>query len=286
MEKENLIIYKKPRESVSGSSLPVAVNDTPVVEFFSRQSLKTHPQIRPRQLTFSPERVGVTLQDSTLPNTSSNFQSNSTKGRKEHDYERKPIKSKHVQHIEKKEESKGVVTLNAIVDSLKIEDSPLSVKDTSKLVSLLMSASFSTKTIAEEILKIPQFKHVLETLLMSEITGNNKILTNRKNGKLSYLIEGDYNELKTFNWDDVVGELWQEFPLLAKALVAFVIPSSMDVQRRKVAVLKLVPKIGTIYGVLAQARQDRLSKVQKIVNILLYDNICDQKVSLSLSIVA
>ena len=119
-------------------------------------------------------------------------------------------------------------------------------------------------------------------MLLCELSGKNKILTNRKHCKLSYLVEGDYNDLKTFKWDDIV-ELWQEFPLLAKALVSFVIPSSMEVRHRKLAAPNLVPKIGTIYGILAQARQDRLSKVQKRGNILLHDNICDQKVSILLA---
>ena len=230
-----------------------------------------------------PEPVELRLKDITN-NTCSNLQVNCTQGCTEHDYGRKQLKLKNVQHrnvTEKKEESGGVATLNKILDSLKTQDSPLNLEDASKLVSLLLSASFSVKSIAIEILKIPLLKHVLE-MLLCELSGKNKILTNRKHGKLSYLVEGDYNDLKTFKWDDIV-ELWQEFPLLAKALVSFVIPSSMEVRHRKLAAPNLVPKIGTIYGILAQARQDRLSKVQKRGNILLHDNICDQKVSILLA---
>ena len=178
--------------------------------------------------------------------------------------------------VPQKENSVGFATVQQIIDSLTLQERYLTSEEVADLLNSLLNAS--VKVIAKEIMKIPHLKSAVETLLLSDLSRVNKLLTNRKKGRLSVLMKGTFDNLKSFNWDEVVKELWEEFPLLAKAVVSFIVPSSMENHRKSRAIPKLIPKIGTVYGILAQARQNRLSKVQKVVNILLHESICDQKV--------
>ena len=115
MEKENFIfvdnsVFKKPREAVFASSSPVTNNNIPNVELFPWKCIKTLPQILPKQVPLCPEPVELRLKDITN-NTISNLQVNCTQGCTEHDYGRKQLKLKNVQHrnVTKKKKKKRKV---------------------------------------------------------------------------------------------------------------------------------------------------------------------------------
>ena len=40
----------------------------------------------------------------------------------------------------------------------------------------------------------------------------------------------------------------------------------------------VIPRIGLIYGILMQTRNQSLSRIQRTVTLLMLDNICDKKV--------
>ena len=41
---------------------------------------------------------------------------------------------------------------------------------------------------------------------------------------------------------------------------------------------KVLPRIGLVYGILMQSRNMELSRIQRMISLLLFDNIADQKV--------
>jgi hypothetical protein len=43
-------------------------------------------------------------------------------------------------------------------------------------------------------------------------------------------------------------------------------------------ITSIIPRLGMIYGIVAQGRNHELSKVQRIMSVNLADNIADQKV--------
>ena len=238
--------------------------------FNSNKSKKLRP-ILPKPVNLFPELAT----SSTVENTEGHSID------VDHSYKKKTMRGKKKENSRKRstqtEKSVGFGIVEQIIESLCVPDRILSAEEASDLLSCLPNGKVSA--VAECVLKIPILRDAVETMLLSSLSAPNAILTNRKNGKLSELMKGSFEDLKTFNWDGIVEEIWREFPLLAKVLISFAIPSTMAKGPMFGAIQKLIPKIGTVYGILAQARHNRLSKIQKVVNILLYESICDQKVS-------
>ncbi|XP_076085547.1 uncharacterized protein LOC143056344 [Mytilus galloprovincialis] len=87
----------------------------------------------------------------------------------------------------------------------------------------------------------------------------------------------DFEDLKQFTWDSIVNEAVTEIPLLVDVLLTFLVPASLEQNTKVERVASLTPRIGFLYSVLAQGRNHELSKVQRVISINLFDNLCDQK---------
>ena len=111
-------------------------------------------------------------------------------------------------------------------------------------------------------------------------------LKSKKYSMPSYLLSENgsstYDTLVNFDWETCVNEFHLKFPLLCSALIGIMLPSDKHVADH---IESVVPKLGLIYGIIAQNRIHYLSKVQRIMTAVLTDNLADVKVNLSLMIV-
>ncbi len=124
------------------------------------------------------------------------------------------------------------------------------------------------------LLSMNNIRSAIVHQLMKEIMSVMSVSGNRKHGDVSYLMKKDFANLKSFNWHSVVDEAARKCPVLVDLAVALSL-SKADMERVD-AQNSLFPKLGLVYSILANARNRELSKTQRVVSMLLYDNICDQ----------
>ena len=86
----------------------------------------------------------------------------------------------------------------------------------------------------------------------------------------------DAQDLRTTSWTKIMQEMVTKFPFLLYMIFSVMLPPEHRSMYTKVQ--KVIPKICLIYGIMMQCRNAELSRVQRIISMLLMDNICDQKV--------
>jgi len=101
-------------------------------------------------------------------------------------------------------------------------------------------------------------------------------MLNKKHGFVSTLMNKKFDDLVSFSWSDFVLKESEQFPLLMKLLLCMMIP--FNVRNMESKITSIIPRLGMIYGIVAQGRNHELSKVQRIMSVNLADNIADQKV--------
>jgi hypothetical protein len=105
-------------------------------------------------------------------------------------------------------------------------------------------------------------------------------LTKRKHGYVSYLMDKDFSHMKSFNWDYLLQEILDKAPYFAKFAVAIMLHP--DEWHNAVKLEGLKYRLCMAYAILMQGRMRELSLVQRIVSMIFMDNICDEKVGISL----
>ena len=108
-----------------------------------------------------------------------------------------------------------------------------------------------------------------------EIDKNANLLTRRKFA-VSILMKKNYSDIINFDWYGVVEEFLKTFPeLFYLVLSAMITPYDAKLYSN---VENFIPKLGIIYGILMNSKFSELSLIQRLISLLLVDNICDQKV--------
>jgi len=135
-------------------------------------------------------------------------------------------------------------------------------KDPCKLVDVIL-----TSPVLQDLV-------TLTTMTSESVTRNS--MGNRKHGYVSKLMMKGYSELVDFDWMEVVDEAFAKFPQLMQLALGLCLKEqnldSLDTLRH------VVPKLGMVYAILMQEANQELSRVQRLLSLVLYDNICDQKV--------
>ena len=98
-------------------------------------------------------------------------------------------------------------------------------------------------------------------------------MANIKHGIVSILMEKELKNLENFEWHLLAQEFRGKFAHLFDLLVSIMMPKESSKEMEK-----LLPRIGMMYSILMQTRHPSLSLVQRLVSVLLMDNICDQNV--------
>lgn len=101
-------------------------------------------------------------------------------------------------------------------------------------------------------------------------------LSNRKHLFVSKLMQKSTDDLKNSQWCEIVTEFQKKFPEIFSLVISIMLrPEDL---RCFTKVQSVLPKVAMIYGIIAQARNVELSHVQRVMSMVLVDNICDQKV--------
>ncbi|XP_063399113.1 uncharacterized protein LOC134683724 [Mytilus trossulus] len=177
--------------------------------------------------------------------------------------------------LPKEEETLAVKSLKKIIVKQQQYDY-LSPVELAEIVSVLPLGSRSA--LIQTLLKYDSFKHLITDELMKILSNQHDILKNRKRGKLSVLNGKSFEDMINFNWSPIVEELCDEFPVLCRTILSFMLPDNLTEKTKSDRITSMVPRIGFIYSLLAQSRNQELSKVQHMINTILFDNLCDQKV--------
>lgn len=115
--------------------------------------------------------------------------------------------------------------------------------------------------------------------LVNKVTNENDVITsgmtNRKYDT-SVLMKKTQKELKCFSWTDVVEEFKENFPDLLYQLLSLMLKTESQCLYTKLE--KVLPRLGVIYGILMQGRNQELSLIQRLNSSLLFNSICDVKV--------
>lgn len=89
-------------------------------------------------------------------------------------------------------------------------------------------------------------------------------------------MEKIFEDMKEIDWYKIVEEIMSFFPEIFVFLSSIILdPHEMSSYRK---IERAVRRLGMVYGILMQGRNKELSLVQRIISMLLFDNICDQKV--------
>ena len=87
------------------------------------------------------------------------------------------------------------------------------------------------------------------------------------------------NRLKKFNLFNVIDEFKTQFPDLMAQILAIMMKQENNVLYTEME--KVIPRLATIYGIMMQTRNKELSLIQRVNSLLLFDNICDRKVTIT-----
>ena len=127
--------------------------------------------------------------------------------------------------------------------------------------------------IAATLMKIKPMQRALLQEIVKEIRVEEKRMGVRKRGDVSYLMRKDFQAMETFSWTEVVQEGCKRHPLLITLLAQSLLAKD-DMAKLE----EHIPRLGMLYGMLMQGRNQELSLVQRVNSMVLYDNLCDQKV--------
>lgn len=136
----------------------------------------------------------------------------------------------------------------------------------------------TTDKIASNILSIECIKKNIIHHLLQESRQTAQHMNRRKHFYVGQLMEKKFENLKDINWYSIVEELLTFFPELFVCLLSILLePHEMSSYTH---IQRVVPRLWMVYAITMQGRNKKLSLVQRMMSLLLFDNICDQKVYL------
>ena len=72
------------------------------------------------------------------------------------------------------------------------------------------------KNLAQDILSIPALRYAVTHQLVIQLYTSVQGMKNRKHGDRSSLMTKSYDHMRTFSWDDVIGEMANKMPALQR----------------------------------------------------------------------
>ena len=141
---------------------------------------------------------------------------------------------------------------------------------------MVLLTSENMMEVASKFLEIEDLDKCLRYQRMLKIEKSSRSLGNRKYGYISQLMKKSPEDLRHFNWIEIVDEFMEKFPTFFGMILSMVLVQ--DKMHCYTAIEKVLPRIGLVYGILMQSRNMELSRIQRMISLLLFDNIADQKV--------
>ena len=142
--------------------------------------------------------------------------------------------------------------------------------------SILINVIQNDNNIYGALMKMDNFRNGVISELCLEIDSSISTMGNRKLLFVSELMKKDVSSLKSLEWSKIIKEMMEKLPVLCTLLFSTMLPPQQRSCYTKIE--KVIPKAAFVYAILMQSRNIELSRVQRMVSMLLMDNICDQKV--------
>lgn len=118
----------------------------------------------------------------------------------------------------------------------------------------------------------PNILKEIEKLILTNIKETADSLCTRKEGN-SILFQKDFNSLANLEFDTIFQELSEKFPFVCQILEVMGSKSGITSKES-------VPKFGFIYSILMSTRWHELSRLKRVMTILLIEGGCSKKVSI------
>ncbi|XP_061184242.1 uncharacterized protein LOC133192263 [Saccostrea echinata] len=134
----------------------------------------------------------------------------------------------------------------------------------------------SLHKLSAVIIENENLKKAVIRLLMKNVDYSSRSLNNRKHSFVSKLMKKSVDDLKSSQWIEVVTEFQSKFPHVFSLIVSMMLRSEDLPCFTKIQ--SVIPRLAMVYGIIAQTRNVELSHTQRVISMLLFDNICDQKV--------
>ena len=138
--------------------------------------------------------------------------------------------------------------------------------------------------IADIMSSINELNHAYCLTLQEKHDSNVSLLTATRHGYVSVLMKrhgsSTHEQLKHFNWDNIVTEMMDKFPALLHICLGLMLPQQKRVD--PVAVEAVLPRLGMVYAICMQQRIHTLSLVQRMMAAILTEGLSDVRVCLRL----
>ncbi len=135
----------------------------------------------------------------------------------------------------------------------------------------------STDTMARLFTNIPQIKQAM-VRTMSLQMGSRPLSQRKKKGdNRSSLIKTTYDDLATFTWTELVEEATAKYPEWVEIMLSVMLQPEERTDPR--AISRVVPKIGFMYGIMLQTRCHELSRVQRVLAMVLASHMSEKTVN-------
>ena len=122
---------------------------------------------------------------------------------------------------------------------------------------------------------------IRKRIVNMHVTESHKIISSlgKRKYEQSVLMQKSFDSLKKFNLFNVIDEFKTQFPDLMAQILAIMMKQENNVLYTEME--KVIPRLATIYGIMMQTRNKELSLIQRVNSLLLFDNICDRKVTIT-----
>lgn len=163
------------------------------------------------------------------------------------------------------------------IKSYNQEGISVSDEDSLKLASVIFHTK-NVSMISDVIYSVPELRKKLTEKHSKQINAD-IISMNKRKFDRTVLMEKQPKELQNFNWFKVIDEFKTRFPDLFYVILTMILKPEETPCYTKLE--SAVPRVGMVYSILMQGRHKELSATQRVISMLLFDNISDQKVLFS-----
>jgi hypothetical protein len=160
-----------------------------------------------------------------------------------------------------------------------LEDDDVRMKE-DNITSLLRELALKHKRhhdyeeLARQILDNKPLKECLWSLFVDEIDESANHLTQKGNSYLGHL---EYQDLRFFEWNDVIQEMYTHQPRLLEVLLS--VTTGKKKCENDQHYRESVKELGLVYGVLMKRRCHILSRIQRVTAMVLANENVHQKVT-------
>jgi hypothetical protein len=155
------------------------------------------------------------------------------------------------------------------VDASNALDYSISASHRAELLGTILHGS--ADDIAKKVMDISPIREAINRILLSDLNSSAVNVTNNK----SVLFKKSFDELNTFQWNDIVDECVSSQPMLADIILTIMTRQTVTTDN---ITEDLVPKLGLLYAIMMQERYHKLSLVQRVLAIALKDEQTHEKV--------